>query len=177
VHERRAIVRLVAAAVCLLALTACQRESRQPRPEPAAAALYSSAIRESALHPGGPESESAPANPYEGNAYAISEGKRLYESYNCSGCHSHGGGGIGPPLIKQHWIYGGEPANLFETIVKGRPNGMPTWGSRIPANQVWEIVTYIRSMNQQEPTAATPARNDNLQVQPSIRDVHTGQKR
>ena len=105
-------------------------------------------------------------NPYEGNAYAISEGQRLFSWYNCSGCHANGGGGIGPPLIKKDqrdWIYGGEPSNIFDTIVKGRPNGMPTWGGKIPEYQVWQIVTYVRSLNNLEPKAATPARTDSLE--------------
>jgi cytochrome c oxidase cbb3-type subunit 3 len=107
------------------------------------------------------------SNPYSGNAYAISEGQRLFNWYNCSGCHANGGGGIGPPLIKTDWIYGGEPENLFDTIVKGRPNGMPTWGIRIPEYQVWQIVAYVRSLNQLEPSAATPRRLDVIQTNPS----------
>ena len=88
------------------------------------------------------------ANPYDGNAYAISEGQRLFSWYNCTGCHANGGGGIGPPLIKTEWIYGGEPANLFDTIVKGRPNGMPAWGGKIPEYQIWQIVAFVRSHEQ-----------------------------
>src|SRR5437773_8058004 len=38
-------------------------------------------------------------NPYETNDVAMTEGQRLYEWYNCSGCHARGGGGIGPPLM------------------------------------------------------------------------------
>ena len=62
--------------------------------------------------------------------------------------------------MKEQWIYGGEPANLFDTVVKGRPNGMPSWGSRIPEYQIWQIVAYIRSLNGKEPQSATPARMD-----------------
>ncbi len=93
--------------------------------------------------------------------------QRLFTWYNCAGCHSNGGGGIGPPLIKNDWIYGGEPANLFDTIVKGRPNGMPTWGGRIPEYQIWQIVAYVRSMNDQEPQSATPVRSDMIEKDPS----------
>jgi cytochrome c oxidase cbb3-type subunit 3 len=70
---------------------------------------------------------------------------------------------MGPPLIKTDWIYGGEPANIFDTIVKGRPNGMPAWGNRIPEYQVWQLVSYVRSLNNLEPTSATPARTDTIQ--------------
>ena len=94
------------------------------------------------------------ANPDEGNAVAISEGERLYAVYNCTGCHANGGGAIGPPLIKKTWIYGGEPDNIFDTIVKGRPNGMPAWGGRIPEYQIWQLVSWIEAMNKREPQAA-----------------------
>ena len=40
-------------------------------------------------------------NPYEDNAYAMTEGQRLYEWYKCSGCHARGGGGIGPPRTRE----------------------------------------------------------------------------
>jgi cytochrome c oxidase cbb3-type subunit 3 len=125
--------------------------------------VYGGAARESQLQPGGAQSEPRVANPDEGNALAISEGQRLFGVYNCSGCHANGGGAIGPPLIKDQWIYGGEPDNVFDTIVKGRPNGMPAWGGKIPEYQVWQLVTWIRAMNNKEPRAATPERADTLE--------------
>ena len=99
-----------------LALTGCQREKRELRPAPVRLAIYGDAARQSPLRPGGVEQQTQISNPYHGNAYAISEGQRLFDWYNCSGCHAHGGGGMGPPLIKDEWVYGGEPANLFDTM-------------------------------------------------------------
>ena len=142
---------------------ACQREKRDLRPAPTRLAMVGPAARESLLQPGGPQETLTPVNPAEGNGYAISEGQRLFNAYNCSGCHSHGGGGIGPPLIKDVWIYGNEPANLFDTIVKGRPNGMPSWGGRLPEYEIWQIVTYIRSLNNLEPKSVTPTRSDSIE--------------
>ncbi len=150
----------------LLLLGSCQREHRDIRPSPARLALFGDAARESPLRPGGSVPQTQVTNPYNGSAYDIQEGQRLFEWYNCSGCHSHGGGGIGPPLIKTEWIYGGEPANLFDTIVKGRPNGMPSWGGRIPEYQIWEIVAYVRSLNGEQPRSATPGRSDTIQTNP-----------
>ena len=167
-------MRIFAAIACVIALTSCQREKRDLRPAPVQSALLGDAARESPLEPGGAKPAMTVSNPYAGNAYAISEGQRLYEWYNCSGCHSHGGGGMGPPLIKENWIYGGEPVNLFDTITKGRPNGMPTWGGRIPEYQIWQIIAFVRSMNQKEPKAATPARTDEIQVQPTIQNRRYG---
>lgn len=165
-------------AFCLFALGACSREKREPRPTPALTGIFHDAARESDLQPGGSQPQSIMRNPYQGNAAAISEGERLFSWYNCSGCHSHGGGGIGPPLMKTEWIYGGEPANIFDTIVKGRPNGMPTWGGRIPEYQIWQIVAYVRSLNGKEPTSATPARTDMIESQPdTINNKTNGQTR
>lgn len=154
----------VAFAIGCLALTSCQREQRNLRPAPARLAIYENAAPESPLEPGGSKPAPAVSNPYHGTAYDISEGQRLFNWYNCVGCHANGGGGMGPPLVKKAWIYGGEPANLFDTIVKGRPNGMPTWGGRIPEYQVWQLVAYIRSINQEQPTSATPPRADTLET-------------
>jgi cytochrome c oxidase cbb3-type subunit III len=159
-------MRFGAAILCCIALAACQREKREVRPSPARVVVFSDAAREDDLQPGGVKTMPQVNNPSHGNAYDISEGQRLFDWYNCSGCHAHGGGAIGPPLIKTEWIYGGEPANLFDTIVKGRPNGMPSWGGRIPEYQVWQLVAFIRSMNNQKPKAATPARPDTIEQSP-----------
>ncbi len=163
----------IAAILTLLAGAGCQREKRNLRPAPASVAIFGDAAVESDLHPGG-ALKTAVSNPSQGNAYDISEGQRLYNWYNCSGCHFNGGGGIGPPLIKDNWIYGGEPANIFDTIVKGRPNGMPTWGNRIPEYQIWQIVAYIRAMNSQQPQSATPKRLDILEPNPRTIPGQTG---
>ena len=165
-YSRCLSIAALASAGCLL-LTSCQREQRNLQPAPTRLAIYGDAARQSTLRPGGPVGRDAVVNnPYNATAYDISEGKRLFDWFNCSGCHADGGGGIGPPLIKEHWIYGGEPANLFDTIVKGRPNGMPSWGGRIPEYQVWQIVAYVRSMNGLQPTSATSTRPDTLESNP-----------
>jgi cytochrome c oxidase cbb3-type subunit 3 len=157
-------MRIVAAvAICCLALTSCDRERRDARPAPVRTVVYDGAARESDLQPGGPKPQATVANPMYGSAYDISEGQRLYQWYNCVGCHANGGGAIGPPLIKQQWIYGNEPANLFDTIVKGRPNGMPTWGGRIPEYQIWQIIAYVKSMNQEQPKSVISPRSDTME--------------
>jgi cytochrome c oxidase cbb3-type subunit 3 len=159
----------IAAGICLslIGFASCQREKRDVRPAPARLAIYDNAAKESTLLPGGPiVPQPVVTNPYNGSGYDIAEGQRLFDWYNCSGCHAHGGGGIGPPLIKKNWIYGGEPANIFDTIVKGRPNGMPSWGGRISEYQIWQIIAYVRSMNGEQPTSATPTRPDTIEQNP-----------
>jgi len=103
-------------------------------------------------------------NPYEENAAAVSEGKNLFDAFNCSGCHFHGGGGIGPPLMDDKWIYGSEPAQIFATIVEGRPNGMPAFRGKIVDYQVWEIAAYVRSMSGNASPQATNGRSDHMSM-------------
>jgi cytochrome c oxidase cbb3-type subunit 3 len=146
-----------------VALTACKTEQRNVNPEPAMRATFVAA-RESPILPGGPVPQVILNSPSEGKAYDISEGQRLFEWYNCSGCHSHGGGGMGPPLMNKNFIYGSEPDNIFDTIMKGRPHGMPSWGGRIPEYQIWQIVAYVRSLSGQEPSFAAPARSDHMET-------------
>lgn len=148
--------------VLALSMYSCKRESRTLRNEPPQRGLYDAA-RESTNEPGGKLPKVNMPSPAEGNAYAISQGQRLFNWYNCSGCHAQGGGGMGPPLMDRRFTYGGEPANIYDTIVKGRPNGMPTWGGRIPEFQIWQLVAYVRSLSGSEPSAATPARTDGLE--------------
>ncbi len=130
---------------------ACHREQRSivptaqeaARPRPASLALH---------------------NPYEGNAYAISQGQQLFDKYNCSGCHFHGGGGIGPALMDKEWLYGSSPAQIYQSIAEGRPNGMPSWGGRIPEYQIWQLVTYVRSVGGFEGKVASPSRAEGMQA-------------
>lgn len=87
-------------------------------------------------------------NPYEGNAGALKTGSQLYVSYNCIDCHgADGSGAMGPSLADSRWHFGGSPAEVFESIYQGRPDGMPTWGGRIGNDQIWMLVTYVRSLS------------------------------
>jgi cytochrome c oxidase cbb3-type subunit 3 len=109
-------------------------------------------------------------SPYHDNAYAMSEGKRLYNWFNCVGCHAHGGGGIGPALMDHRWIYGSRPDQIYSTIVQGRPNGMPSFAGRLTDQQVWQLVAYVESMAALVPKDAAPGRDDNLSaVEPELR--------
>lgn len=162
--------------VLLLLIAGCEREHRELRTPPSGAATVPG-IRLSAIVPGpsGAAPDGSPAgssavdstSPYDENAYAISEGKRLYSWMNCIGCHGEGGGAIGPPLMDQTWIYGGAPPNIYATIVQGRPNGMPSFGGRLTDDDVWKLVAYVRSLSAQPAKAARPGRNDDMQTRPS----------
>lgn len=121
------------------------------RQDPAAALPHSGAIvrgnRQSELQPGVASPARIVKNPFEGDEAALADGKRLYNQFNCSGCHAAGGGAIGPPLMDDEWIYGSSGANIFWTIIEGRPQGMPAFGGRIVDDQAWRIVAYVRSLS------------------------------
>src|SRR6478672_1350684 len=76
-------MRFSAAILCILALTACQREKRELRPSPARVFVFGDAARQDDLQPGGAKTMPHVENPSHGNAYDISEGQRLFNWYNC----------------------------------------------------------------------------------------------
>lgn len=93
---------------------------------------------------------------YEGNPYYIEEGHRLFLWYNCVGCHSNGGGGMGPPFINAHWHFGGRLDQIFASIYQGRPKGMPYWGGKIPDGQIWELAAFVKSLSSGSPQTPGP---------------------
>jgi cytochrome c oxidase cbb3-type subunit 3 len=156
--------RLATLILAFLAITfaACEREERGFRVKtPDADRINSKQL--STIQAGVAVQNQPVENEYEENAYALSEGKHLFESMNCAGCHAHGGGGMGPPLMDDKWIYGGEPDKIFATIVEGRPNGMPSFRGKLPDYQVWQIAAYVRSLSGQTPKTAAPSRDDDMQ--------------
>jgi cytochrome c oxidase cbb3-type subunit III len=153
-------VTLRALAVAALAMLAvgCERESRRFDPPPPGARPAAKAQAEA-------DKEAMIAH-YERNAYALATGKRLFQWYNCSGCHASGGGGSGPALMDDVWIYGSDPATIYQTIAFGRPNGMPAFAGRIPEDQLWQLVAYVRSLGGLAPKDAAPNRDDALTGRP-----------
>jgi cytochrome c oxidase cbb3-type subunit 3 len=149
-----------------LVLASCEREERNLQGIPQAAASGMPSVRQTELQAGPAVRKSAVYAPYEENAYGVSQGKTLYNQFNCSGCHFQGGGGIGPPLMDTEWIYGSNPENIFETIAEGRPNGMPSFGGKIVNDQIWQLVAYVRSMSGLLRKDVAPGRSDDMQVRP-----------
>ena len=158
---------VIVCAASVLVLASCEREARrfttsvdnttgneqEPRATPNQPAVGLQ---------GGVAKAIADSSPYIDNAYAIAQGKRLFRWYNCNGCHAGGGGGMGPPLMDSAWLYGGDPASIFASIVQGRPNGMPSFGGHIPNDQVWQLVAYVQSMSGGARKDVAPSRSDAL---------------
>lgn len=87
-------------------------------------------------------------NPYAGDSSAVAQGRMLFDAMNCVGCHAaEGGGGMGPPLSDNVWIYGSDPAQIYLTILQGRPNGMPSFAKALPPNAIWQLVSYVETLS------------------------------
>jgi cytochrome c oxidase cbb3-type subunit III len=133
------------ALLLLLLVAACEREQRQYQlPAPQASFVKQAHVST------------------ERNAYAMAQGKTLFRWFNCSGCHSNGGGGMGPALMDDKWRYGNNPEDIYASIMEGRPNGMPSFKGRINEDQAWQLVAYVRSMSGWARKDAAPGRADAL---------------
>jgi cytochrome c oxidase cbb3-type subunit 3 len=157
----------VAAAVLVL-LCACDRDARDSRGKPLGETVRALNSSPDTVFPGG--SRQAPLDPraaaYERNAFAIAQGQQLYTAMNCVGCHSHGGGGMGPALMDSQWRYGGRIDQIAATIAEGRPNGMPSWRGKLTNQQIWQLAAYVRTLSGQAPKDAVASRADELSNTP-----------
>ena len=161
--------RIVSLLLLLFFVASCERETRRYKELPAAASRPES-TQVSGLVAGSPAEQPPVLSPYQENAYGIAEGKRLYTAFNCNGCHAQGGGGIGPALMDENWIYGSAPDQIYSTIAQGRPNGMPSFARHVPSQQIWQLVAYVQTLSMQVPRDAAPGRSDGLNgIKPELR--------
>jgi mono/diheme cytochrome c family protein len=104
-------------------------------------------------------------SPYSDFAKVADEGHQKFMGAGCNGCHGGtGGGGMGPPLTNQVWIYGKDDDTLFRLIAlgsdglkkegynrKGSENvvgPMPPMGGIVKSDDdLWKIIAWIRSVN------------------------------
>jgi cytochrome c oxidase cbb3-type subunit III len=147
----------------------CQREERSYRSDPIATESEERiALVSLSVGPSGPQTRiSGKGKEFESNAYHVSQGKTLYRWFNCNGCHANGGGGSGPPLMDDTWIYGGSIEDIVHTIREGRPNGMPSFRGKVPEDQIWQVAAYVRSLSGNIAKDVAPSRNDSMHPGPS----------
>ena len=131
-----------------LAMLGCQSSAQQESQDAMLASLPAVAGRTIGPQPGPDRPLPQLMNPYADDAGAAAEGRRLFNWFNCSGCHGgHAGGGMGPSLRDPVWIYGGDAQSIYNSISEGRANGMPAWGTKLPSDEIWKLVTYVMSLN------------------------------
>jgi len=88
-------------------------------------------------------------NPFAGNAAAAAAGKQVFDS-TCTPCH--GGAGVGteraPALDSGRFKHGSDDFEIFQTIQKGvSGTQMPSFAT-FSAEQLWRLVTYVKSLSQ-----------------------------
>jgi cytochrome c oxidase cbb3-type subunit III len=110
-------------------------------------------------------------NPLAGSAKAAKAGEYEFR-INCALCHGLGarGGGRGPDLTIARKPHAGTDAEMFQTISNGIPgtampaNGTNGQGVGMTDDEIWEIVTYIRSIEVKAPakSVGNPAHGKEL---------------
>jgi cytochrome c oxidase cbb3-type subunit 3 len=101
-------------------------------------------------------------NPYAGDAQTAQKMAQLGEFQfraNCAFCHGLGarGGGRGPDLTRAKKTHGTTDADLFRTINDGvpgtamPPNGATQQGVGMTPEEIWQVITYIRSVEKKAP--------------------------
>ena len=53
---------------------------------------------------------------------------------------------MAPSFGDGRWRYGGSDAAIYQSILYGRPNGMPAFGGVLSPPLIWKLVTYIQSV-------------------------------
>ena len=162
---------IVSAVMALVAGFVLVRQERSYKTTPAASAARSDLPMQGHLYAGGAPAVAMPGpavNTHEETtAFDVSQGNQLYHKFNCVACHAEGGGDIGPPLMDDKWIYGSEPRNVFDTIVQGRPNGMPSFRGKLVPSQLYALVAYVRALGGYVRGDAIPSRDEHMQLGPT----------
>jgi len=97
-------------------------------------------------------------NPFAGDAKEAKLGEFQFRA-NCAFCHGLGarGGGRGPDLTRAQKRHGNSDADLFRTINEGvpgtamPPNGATQQGVGMTDEEIWQVITYIRSVQVKAP--------------------------
>lgn len=81
------------------------------------------------------------------NDQALRMGRNIF-AHNCSTCHgSDARGAEGyPDLTDGHWIWGGEPERVLQSIVNGRQAVMPGFGDALGDQGVTRTAVYVQKL-------------------------------
>ena len=88
-----------------------------------------------------------PAEELAQNPKAMKMAQRIF-SNNCAQCHgSDAAGAFGFPNLRDNdWLYGGEVAQIKQSITLGRTASMPPWGAIIDSDSLNAVVDYVGNM-------------------------------
>lgn len=108
--------------------------------------LFAASVGDGAWRTKVPEKERTRENPYDSQSNAIAAGAKLFRQ-NCSSCHGSEANGLNNrPNLHSDRIRSSTPGELEWLLKNGSmKNGMPSW-SRLPEQQRWQIVSYLKSL-------------------------------
>ncbi len=98
------------------------------------------------------------------NPELVEAGRATFNA-TCVACHlaslrgkDENPAAIGPNLIDQVWIHGGNPTDVYHTITSGvLVKGMPAWGPVLGPRKITELVAYVFSFHKEgEPIIQAP---------------------
>ena len=102
-------------------------------------------------------------NPVAATPESLAAGKRAYDA-NCASCHGNRaqgaeragviisiiqemGGRQAPDLTDDKWDHGSSDGEIFTVIKRGLPPSMMAgFDGRIPDDDIWNIVNYLRTL-------------------------------
>jgi mono/diheme cytochrome c family protein len=85
-------------------------------------------------------------NPFDSESNAVAAGGKLFRQ-NCSSCHGSEATGMDKrPNLHSERVRAATPGELEWLLKNGSmKNGMPSW-SRLPEQQRWQIVSYLKTL-------------------------------
>ena len=84
-------------------------------------------------------------NPFQDNDLARAAGQKLFQRH-CAECHGTSAEGTEKAPSLAQFALSAEPATLQSFLKNGNlRRGMPSW-SRLPDQQLWQIVTYLQTL-------------------------------
>lgn len=87
---------------------------------------------------------------YERNGYQLAQGGRYFAWYGCAECH--GGEARGAlNLGDKVWTHGSALDQVYGFIATRHPGNPPGYGTRIPAEQLWQVTAYVRTLSTLKP--------------------------
>lgn len=89
---------------------------------------------------------------------AAIRGEVLYDIH-CTSCHGDEGKGDqtqgAPNLTDAVWLYGGEAADIQQTLTYGRQGVMPHWDERLSPEMITALAVYVHALGGGEDTPLT----------------------